>query len=89
MPLMLNADMSINIVMDGDFSYSNVMDGELGVIQTYSDFDTYTGVTTVTPTEEQQILFTNGKLVPSDITIEPIPTNYGKITYNGSTITVT
>lgn len=50
--------------------------------------ETYTGETSVTPSEEEQVLQTNGLYVPSNITVAPIPSNYGKITYNGSVITV-
>ena len=50
--------------------------------------ETYTGETSVTPSEEEQVLLTNGLYVPSNITVAPIPSNYGKITYNGSTIVV-
>ena len=50
--------------------------------------ETYTGATEVTPSEEEQVLLTNGLYVPSNITVAPIPSNYGRITYNGSVITV-
>lgn len=48
----------------------------------------YEGETEVTPGEETQVLSTSGLRMTSDITINPIPQNYGLITYNGSTITV-
>lgn len=51
-------------------------------------FDSYDGATEVTPSQEQQILPTQGKVVLSNITINPIPSNYGLITYNGSILTV-
>ena len=50
--------------------------------------ETYTGETSVTPSEEEQILRTGGLYVTDHIHIDPIPSNYGKITYNGSVITV-
>ena len=50
--------------------------------------ETYTGETTVTPSEEVQTLSTSGRVVLDNITVNPIPSNYGLITYNGSTITV-
>lgn len=50
--------------------------------------ETYTGATQVTPSEEEQILRTGGLYVADHIHINPIPSNYGKITYNGSVITV-
>ena len=48
----------------------------------------YTGPVTVTPSAESQVLATAGKHMDEDITIEPIPNNYGLITWNGSVITV-
>lgn len=48
----------------------------------------YTGQTAVIPSDTRQILPTAGTLLTNDITIEPIPSNYGLITWNGSTLTV-
>jgi len=50
--------------------------------------DEYTGVTTVTPTQTTQTLPTAGYLLTENITVEPIPSNYGLITWNGSVLTV-
>ena len=48
----------------------------------------YEGSYNVIPTSETQTLSTNGKLLARDLTINPIPSNYGLITWNGSTLTV-
>lgn len=48
----------------------------------------YTGETMVTPTANAQVLHTAGLVVDSDITINPIPNNYGLITWDGSLLTV-
>ena len=48
----------------------------------------YTGITTVTPSNQIQVLPTEGKTVSVNITVNPIPSNYGLITYNGSYLTV-
>lgn len=48
----------------------------------------YNGPTTVTPSLETQTLATSGKKLNSNITINPIPSNYGLITYDGSVLTV-
>ena len=48
----------------------------------------YEGEYTVTPALDTQVLPTNGKLLARDLTINPIPSNYGLITWNGSTLTV-
>ena len=49
---------------------------------------TYDGAYEVTPTEEEQILATAQKIMARNVTVAPIPSNYGRITYNGTTITV-
>lgn len=48
----------------------------------------YTGTYTVTPTRTTQILATSGYTLDEDITINPIPSNYGLITFSGGIITV-
>ena len=48
----------------------------------------YEGSYEVTPTEDTQVLNTKDKQTRENIVINPIPQNYGLITYNGSTITV-
>ena len=50
--------------------------------------DPYTGEYTVTPSSEAQTLETNGLRMTDNITVQPIPSNYGLITWDGSTITV-
>ena len=48
----------------------------------------YDGPYSVTPSDSEQVLHTANKAMQRDVVIAPIPSNYGKITYNGSTITV-
>lgn len=48
----------------------------------------YEGEYEFTPTQEQQTIQIAGKSASKDIIINPIPNNYGLITYNGSFITV-
>ena len=50
--------------------------------------DVYEGEIEFTPSAEVQTISTSDKLLQSDITINPIPSNYGLITWNGSTIMV-
>lgn len=49
----------------------------------------YEGSYVFTPSDEYQTIFTEDKTLIHDITINPIPQNYGRITYNGAIITVT
>ena len=85
--VVIGGDLNLINVIDGDMSLHTVIDGEAGVfIPVYPD--PYAGPTTFTPSQETQTVYTAGLTVPSNITIEPIPSNYGLITYNGTIITV-
>ena len=48
----------------------------------------YDGEVTFTPQEYAQVIPINGKISMTNITIEPIPQNWGKISYNGYALTV-
>lgn len=48
----------------------------------------YDGPYSVTPAHEAQALATSGKLMTEDITVGAIPSNYGLITWDGNTLTV-
>ena len=48
----------------------------------------YTGSYEVTPTNEEQTLPTKNKTLERNIVVNPVPNNYGLITWNGSTLTV-
>lgn len=48
----------------------------------------YEGATEVTPAEETQVLDTDGMIVDDSITVLPIPSNYGRIAWNGSVLMV-
>ena len=48
----------------------------------------YTGPYEFTPTQFTQVVEIDGKRAEGDITINPIPSNYGLITWNGSVLTV-
>lgn len=48
----------------------------------------YQGDYAVMPSTVAQTLPTKGMLMSGDLTVNPIPSNYGLITYNGSSIMV-
>ena len=50
--------------------------------------DEYDGAYEFTPTDETQVIPIQFKTASRDITINPIPNNYGLITWDGSTLTV-
>lgn len=58
------------------------------IIQSVSSYPTYGGETHITPSAETQILSTHNRIVKENIIIEPIPSNYGLIGWDGSILTV-
>lgn len=77
------------VVLDGEFSLDVQLDGEFGVVLGGGGgLPVYTGETTVTPTQETQVLETANHSMLENITVNPIPENYGLITWDGSVLTV-
>lgn len=48
----------------------------------------YTGAVEFTPTDEVQTIQIKSRMATENITINPVPSNYGKIEWNGSFLTV-
>lgn len=48
----------------------------------------YRGAYSVTPSTEEQTLPTANRVLAQNVTIAPIPQNYGLITWNGAELTV-
>jgi len=77
------------VVLDGSANLLIKGSAEAGIFTALAErYPVYTGETVITPTQETQILHTEQKSVLTDITVEPIPSNYGLITWNGSFLTV-
>lgn len=49
---------------------------------------TYDGSYDVTPSQSAQTLPTRGKLMDRDLVVQPIPSNYGLVTFSGGILTV-
>ena len=88
--VVLDGELSLNLHIDGDMSLDIPVDGEAGTVIKVSDYvyPIYDGQTEVTPSEDTQVLQTANKTVLHNIVANPIPSNYGLITWNGSTLTV-
>jgi len=84
-------DVTVDMTLDVDVSmadsgYSIAADiGEVTVIGTVPQ---YTGSYVFTPTQSTQTIEIENKMATADITINPIPSNYGLITWDGATLTV-
>lgn len=58
------------------------------VARDYVERDPYVGEYEITPCAEAQTLLTKNLRMTDNITVNPIPQNYGLITWNGSFLTV-
>jgi hypothetical protein len=78
--------MSINYDhFDVEFSQEGAFEVDFGYVVPQN---VYRGEYTVTPSSETIVLQTDNMVMENDITINPIPSNYGLITWDGSTLTV-
>lgn len=60
----------------------------IGAAYTAVEGQPYEGSYTVTPGQEAQVLETRGKIMTENVTVNPIPQNYGLVTWNGSALTI-
>ena len=67
---------------------SKTIQANVGDVRYISEAGTYLGPYEVTPSSEEQILSTSGLLLTGNIRINPVPSNYGRVDWNGSYITV-
>ena len=86
--VVLDGELNLILQNDADCSLNVMMDGDLGVVVETGRLPVYDGATELTPSAETQVLQTNQYALRSNIVVNPIPSNYGLITWNGSTLTV-
>ena len=75
--------------LSGSISGSGTLEGTLSLSGGSIPVPEYGGPYEVTPTEEMQTLYTSGRLMSGNVTVNPIPTNYGKITVIGNRLKIT
>lgn len=82
--------MGDRIVLDGELSLSIPLDGTPDKVIKVAEYDlpVYDGITEITPSNQAQVLQTSNKTVTRNIVVNPIPSNYGLVTWNGSVLTV-
>lgn len=83
----LSGTLSSSGQLSGFLSATQTITGQLTVPQ-YVTPPAYTGPYEVTPSGAEQVLETDTFYMNSNIVINPVPSNYGLITWDGSTITV-
>lgn len=69
-------------------SDSQVIPMSIGAEYAVAPILRYKGSYEFTPSEDEQTIEISGKTATHNITINPIPNNYGLITWNGSELTV-
>lgn len=75
-------------IAGGEIQLAHRIDGgEIGMFQPLLP-PAYTGPLNITPGAEAQVLNTEGLVLPGNITVAPVPNDYGLITWDGQVITV-
>lgn len=83
----LSGGLSATQGLEGSLSSDATLNGNLTVAE-HIYVPEYTGSYEVTPTQQTQTIPIMGLKAADDITVNPIPSNYGLITWDGSTLTV-
>ena len=86
--VIIGGEVSLFSSIDGDGNIVTACDGEEGTIMQYDSHSEYVGSYEVTPSAEEQIIPIANMIASQNIRINPIPQNYGLITWNGSVLTV-
>ena len=87
--VVVDGEVELLNIVDGDISLSERVDGDANiVINIAPTVDTYVGEYEFVPTQSEQIISSGNKLLEHDIIIDPIPSNYGLITWNGTSLRV-
>ena len=81
----------MNVIFESEATFGCTFGEEGSLVCDYGKeipIGDYSGSYTATPSAEQQTLPTAYRTLAQNIVIEPIPSNYGLITWNGSSLTV-
>ncbi len=80
----IKGELSSKTVLSGSLKGTNSLSGVLS----NKPSPIYKGSYVFTPTQDNQSIPISGLMATKDITINPIPHNYGLITWDGSVLTV-
>lgn len=89
-PIVIPVEVAVsNVQIPVEVSVSKmVFPAEVALAYYTSEYEQYTGETEFTPSEEEQVIQTAERVLMDNLTIDPIPSNYGLITWDGTVITV-
>lgn len=83
----LSGTISLRESLSANLSVNESLVAEIGIPESVGGIP-YEGDYAITPTDEEITLQTSGYMMIDNLTINPIPSNYGLITWDGSTLTV-
>ena len=85
---MFNATFSGGENFQASFSAPEIVAADFGETTIKSEVEPYEGPYDFTPGEDAQVIQISGKTGTRDITVQAIPQNYGRLTYDGSVLRV-
>lgn len=86
--MILDGELNLVEVYDGELGLFEIFDGEAGEYQAIGNIPSFDGPYEVIPTVVEQTFETAGRKMTENFVVSPIPQNYGLITWDGSTLTV-
>ena len=86
--VVLDGECNLIVAENAGCAVEVALDGDPGVAVETGRLPVYDGPTEITPSMDTQVLQTDSHAVRANIIINPIPSNYGLITWNGATLTV-
>lgn len=86
--VVIEGEVALTSTISGEIDLTSQICGEIEKVLWVDNRNAYTGDYVVTPTDEEIILETANKIMTDNVIVNPIPSNYGLITWNGSVLTV-
>lgn len=88
--VVIGGEISLDVLIDGNVTTSVTADGSESTVMAYEPHghEPYAGTYEVTPSDTEQVLSTAEKVLSEDIVVHAIPSNYGRIEWNGAVLTV-
>lgn len=86
--VVLDGTCTLESTIDGSCALTSMLAGEAVAVLKVNEVTYYTGDYSITPTADGVTIPIEQLTASQDIVIEPIPSNYGLITWDGSTLTV-
>lgn len=90
MEILLDAELELPLELEAELCFLEELDAELETTVSVRamDYPEYGGPTEFEPSESAQVIATASSTVLQDIIIRPIPSNYGRIEYDGAALSV-